>query len=93
MNIRIASWSSAITPKPTGSTRFVFGVEQRHGGHRRAGETEFLGPPLVWNRLGPAFERPAGQRHREHVEAVARVAKARSSGPNTLQPPQSVWPR
>ena len=60
-----------MTPKPTGTTRLVTVSNSTRAGTRRAGEAEAGGAPLVGDRLGPALQRLAGERNREHVQVVA----------------------
>ena len=69
--IRSASWSSARTPKPTGSDLLRRRVEEHDRRERGAGKTEPFGLALVGHGLGPALEGFARHRDREHVEAVA----------------------
>ena len=60
-----------MTPKPTGRTRLVLVSNSTRAGTGVPARPSFSGAPVIGHRLGPAFERLAGQRDREHVEAVA----------------------
>ena len=69
--MRSAISSSAITPKPTGTTRFVCASNSTRAGTGASRKAQPGGAPVVGHRFRPALQRLAGERDGEHVEAVA----------------------